>query len=90
MIRRSSKILLEVIGVAVAVTATLLAVLAWQLSSGPVSLSLLNQMIEDGEIRHARLTELLGHTPIEVVAGSFLGIAVTSMLYWTFFKWPVF
>ncbi len=47
MIRRSSKILLEVIGVAVAVTATLLAVLAWQLSSGPVSLSLLNQMIED-------------------------------------------
>jgi hypothetical protein len=47
LIRRSSKILLEVIGVAVAVTATLLAVLAWQLSSGPVSLSLLNQMIED-------------------------------------------
>lgn len=47
MIRRSSKILLEVVGVAVAVTATLLAVLAWQLSSGPVSLSLLNQMIED-------------------------------------------
>ncbi|WP_407951028.1 hypothetical protein, partial [Parvibaculum sp.] len=38
---------MEVIGVAVAVTATLLAVLAWQLSSGPVSLSLLNQMIED-------------------------------------------
>lgn len=47
MIRRSSKILLEVVGVAVAVTATLLAVLAWQLSSGPLSLSLLNQMIED-------------------------------------------
>lgn len=47
MIRRSSKILLEVVGVAVAVTATLLAVLAWQLSSGPISLSLLNQMIED-------------------------------------------
>ena len=47
MIRRSSKILLEVLGVAVAVTATLFAVLAWQLSSGPVSLSLLSQLIED-------------------------------------------
>jgi len=47
LIRRSSKILLEVLGVAVAVTATLFAVLAWQLSSGPVSLSLLSQIIED-------------------------------------------
>ena len=51
---------------------------------------ILNQMIEDGEIRHARLTELLGHTPIEVMAGSLLGIAVTLMLYGMFFKWPVF
>ena len=47
MIRRTSKIALEVFGVAVAVTAVLLAVLAWRLSSGPVPISILNQMIED-------------------------------------------
>ncbi|ABS64874.1 hypothetical protein Plav_3269 [Parvibaculum lavamentivorans DS-1] len=47
MIRRTSKIALEVIGAAVAVTAVLLGVLAWRLSSGPVSVSILNQMIED-------------------------------------------
>lgn len=47
MIRRTSKIALEVLGVAVAVTAVLLAVLAWRLSSGPVPISILNQMIED-------------------------------------------
>lgn len=47
MIRRASKIVLEVIGVTVAVTAVLLAVLAWRLSSGPVSLSILTQILED-------------------------------------------
>lgn len=47
MIRRTSKIALEVAGIAVAVMAVLLAVLAWQLSSGPVSISILNRMIED-------------------------------------------
>lgn len=47
MIRRTSKIALEVLGVAVAATAVLLAVLAWRLSSGPVSLPILNQFIED-------------------------------------------
>ncbi|MCF8470174.1 MAG: DUF3971 domain-containing protein [Parvibaculum sp.] len=47
MIRRTGKIALELAGVAVAATAVLLAVLAWRLSSGPVSLSILNQMIED-------------------------------------------
>ncbi len=47
MIRRTGKIVLELVGVAVAATAVLLAVLAWRLSSGPVSLSILNQMIED-------------------------------------------
>lgn len=47
MIRRTSKIALEVAGIAFAVTAVLLAVLAWQLSSGPVSVSILNRMIED-------------------------------------------
>lgn len=47
MIRRTSKIALEVIGVAVAATAVLLAVLAWRLSSGPVSLPILSQILED-------------------------------------------
>lgn len=47
MIRRTGKIALELVGVAVAATAVLLAVLAWRLSSGPVSISILNQMIED-------------------------------------------
>ncbi len=47
MIRRTSKIALEVAGVAVAVMAVLFAVLAWRLSSGPVSVSILNRMIED-------------------------------------------
>lgn len=47
MIRRTSKIALEVVGVAVAATTVLLAVLAWRLSTGPVSFAILNQMIED-------------------------------------------
>lgn len=47
MIRRTSKILLEVIGVAVAVTAVLLAFLAWRLSTGPISLPILSQILED-------------------------------------------
>ena len=47
MIRRTSKIALEVVGVAVAATAVLLAVLAWRLSSGPVSVAFLGGMIEN-------------------------------------------
>lgn len=47
MIRRTSKIVLEVVGVAVAATAVLLAVLAWRLSTGPVSLPILSQIMQD-------------------------------------------
>lgn len=47
LIRRTSKIVLEIIGVAVAAMAVLLAVLAWRLSSGPVSLPILSQILED-------------------------------------------
>ena len=47
LIRRTSKIALEVVGVVVAATAILLAVLAWRLSTGPISLPILNQIIED-------------------------------------------
>ncbi|MES1991992.1 MAG: AsmA-like C-terminal region-containing protein [Pseudomonadota bacterium] len=46
LFRRAGKIILEIAGVAVAVTAVLLAVLAWKLSSGPVSLPLLSQILE--------------------------------------------
>lgn len=47
LIRRTGKIVLEVAGVTVAIVAVLLAVLAWRLSSGPVSMSILNQSLED-------------------------------------------
>ena len=47
MIRRTSKILLEVVGVAVAAAAVLLAVFAWRLSAGPLPVSILNQTIVD-------------------------------------------
>ena len=46
LIHRFGKIFVEVVGVAVAVTAVLLAVLAWNLSSGPVSLPILSQILE--------------------------------------------
>tara|TARA_R110000868_G_scaffold108656_3_gene296371 strand:+ start:2968 stop:6447 length:3480 start_codon:yes stop_codon:yes gene_type:complete len=58
LIRRASKIALEVVGVAVAATAVLLAVLAWRLSSGPVSLPILSQIMEDavaGDLDGGRL-----------------------------------
>lgn len=47
MIRRTSKIILEIAGIAFAVMAVLLAVLAWRLSSGPISISILNQIFEE-------------------------------------------
>src|SRR3546814_18331358 len=47
LIRRTSKFFLEAIGVAVAVSAVLFAVLAWRLSTGPVSLPILSQILED-------------------------------------------
>jgi len=58
LIRRTSKIVLEAVGVAVAVTAVLLGVLAWRLSTGPVSLPVLGQIIEDavrGDLQGGRL-----------------------------------
>lgn len=45
---------------------------------------ILNQMIEDlaehHEITNDRVKELLGHTPIQVFAGAFLGIAIALIL----------
>jgi len=42
--------------------------------------SILNKMLEDihesGGVREKRLKEFLGHTPVEVFAGSFLGVFI--------------
>ncbi|HMM14678.1 MAG TPA: AsmA-like C-terminal domain-containing protein [Parvibaculum sp.] len=50
---------MEIVGVAVAAMAVLLAVLAWRLSTGPISLPIMNQMIEDAvrrDLQGGRLT----------------------------------
>jgi len=48
--------------------------------------SILNRMmvdyIEKGEFRYQHLTELIGHSPFEVIMGSLLGIAVACTLYY--------
>lgn len=45
--------------------------------------TILNKMLDDlyqrGQVPETRLKELLGHTPVEVLAGAFLGI-VTSLV----------
>ena len=42
--------------------------------------SILNKVMDDiywqGKIQEMRLRELIGHTPVEVIIGSFLGIAI--------------
>lgn len=46
--------------------------------------AVLNQIIDElfhsGRIRENRLRELLGHTPVEVIAGAALGVAVSVIL----------
>ncbi|MDD5216761.1 MAG: divergent PAP2 family protein [Candidatus Omnitrophica bacterium] len=45
--------------------------------------SILNKMLTDlyekGEVPETRLKELLGHTPVEVFAGAFLGIVIALL-----------
>lgn len=46
----------------------------------------LNQIIEnwendDAELQDERLKELLGHTPLEVIAGAALGVAISVIMY---------
>ena len=47
---------------------------------------LLNQLLEDllkkGEFKADKLSELLGHTPLEVLAGALLGMGVAFTLYY--------
>ncbi len=48
--------------------------------------TVLNQVIEDvlqkGEFKPEKLSEFLGHTPLEVVVGSLLGIGIAFSLYY--------
>ncbi|MFA5878877.1 MAG: divergent PAP2 family protein [Candidatus Margulisiibacteriota bacterium] len=43
---------------------------------------ILTRFLRKGEFRYEKLTELLGHTPLEVIMGSLLGIAVAYTLYY--------
>ncbi|MFA6357501.1 MAG: divergent PAP2 family protein [Candidatus Omnitrophota bacterium] len=47
--------------------------------------SILNKIMEDihwqGKIQEQRLRELIGHTPIEVIIGLFLGVAIALVSY---------
>ncbi len=40
---------------------------------------IIDELFDEGEFHHEHLKEFLGHTPIEVFAGSLLGIAIS---YW--------
>ncbi|MBI3306629.1 MAG: divergent PAP2 family protein [Candidatus Omnitrophica bacterium] len=46
--------------------------------------TLLNKMLDElykkGEVPEKRLKELLGHTPVEVFAGAFLGIGISFLI----------
>jgi acid phosphatase family membrane protein YuiD len=37
---------------------------------------IIDELFEEGEFRQDRLKELLGHTPIEVIAGAVLGVVI--------------
>lgn len=41
---------------------------------------MLDELFEEGEFHQERLKELLGHTPVEVIAGAALGIIVAVLL----------
>jgi acid phosphatase family membrane protein YuiD len=47
---------------------------------------IINQFIDDflekGEFKYEKLSEFLGHTPLEVLAGSLLGIGVAFSLFY--------
>ncbi|HOJ77197.1 MAG TPA: divergent PAP2 family protein [Bacillota bacterium] len=41
---------------------------------------IVDEIFEEGEFHQERLKELLGHTPIEVIAGALLGIGIALLL----------
>jgi len=46
---------------------------------------ILNQMLDEGKIEATRLMEFFGHTPLQVIIGSILGILLSFTFYtlWT-------
>ena len=40
---------------------------------------IVDELFDEGEFHHEHLKELLGHTPVEVIVGSLLGIVIS---YW--------
>lgn len=43
---------------------------------------IITRFLRKGEFRYGKLTELLGHTPLEVIMGSLLGAAIAFTLYY--------
>ncbi len=41
---------------------------------------IIDELFEEGELHQERLKELLGHTPIEVIAGATLGVVMAFLL----------
>lgn len=41
---------------------------------------IIDELFEEGELHQERLKELLGHTPVEVIAGATLGVAMAFVL----------
>lgn len=41
---------------------------------------MIDELFEEGEFHHERLKELLGHTPVEVIAGAALGVLMAVLL----------
>ena len=41
---------------------------------------IIDELFEEGEFHQERLKELLGHTPVEVIAGAALGVIIAIIL----------
>ena len=46
---------------------------------------MLDELQEKGQVHEQRVKEVLGHTPVEVFAGAFLGVGITFLF--CVFKW---
>ncbi len=43
---------------------------------------ILDELFQGQPVSEKRLWELLGHTPVEVLVGALMGVAVSFLLYW--------
>lgn len=43
---------------------------------------LIEDMVENGKIQYDKVSELLGHTPVEVVIGLLLGVGIATTLFY--------